>query len=136
MTTVIKSVKRFDDDYPHCDIGGSALLWFRERDTRMRVTKAQAQANRRRILQNAAELLRDHGFEGVGIASVMKTSGLTHGGFYNHFPSKDGLLAEAVAFAFAQVLYAPDRHRARYPGSCLSEGLRSSRIFAPSRLES
>jgi AcrR family transcriptional regulator len=49
-----------------------------------------------RILDTAARVLRDTGFQGVGVADIMKRSGLTHGGFYAHFPSRDALLAEAL----------------------------------------
>lgn len=49
-----------------------------------------------RILDTAARVLRETGFAGVGVADIMKRSGLTHGGFYAHFPSRDALLAEAL----------------------------------------
>jgi AcrR family transcriptional regulator len=49
-----------------------------------------------RILDTAARVLRDTGFYGVGVADIMKKAGLTHGGFYAHFPSREALLAEAL----------------------------------------
>jgi TetR/AcrR family transcriptional repressor of nem operon len=49
-----------------------------------------------RIVDTAARALRGSGFDGVGVAGVMKQAGLTHGGFYAHFPSRDALLAEAL----------------------------------------
>src|SRR3954467_5177524 len=49
-----------------------------------------------RILDTAARVLRESGFQGVGVADIMKRAGLTHGGFYAHFPSRDALLAEAL----------------------------------------
>jgi AcrR family transcriptional regulator len=49
-----------------------------------------------RILDTAAGVLRQDGFWGVGVADIMKRSGLTHGGFYAHFASRDALLAEAL----------------------------------------
>jgi TetR/AcrR family transcriptional regulator, transcriptional repressor for nem operon len=49
-----------------------------------------------RILDTAARVLRDAGFQGVGVADIMKRAGLTHGGFYAHFASRDALLAEAL----------------------------------------
>ena len=49
-----------------------------------------------RILDTAARVLRDSGFQGVGVADIMKRAGLTHGGFYAHFASRDALLAEAL----------------------------------------
>lgn len=51
---------------------------------------------RERILRAAARSIRKHGYEGVGVADVMKEAGLTHGGFYAHFPSRDALLAQAA----------------------------------------
>jgi len=56
---------------------------------------------RARILDVAARALRRDGFEGVGVADVMKGAGLTHGGFYAHFDSREALLAEALAHADA-----------------------------------
>lgn len=52
-----------------------------------------------RILDTAARVLRASGFGGVGVADIMKRAGLTHGGFYAHFASRDALLAEALARA-------------------------------------
>lgn len=49
-----------------------------------------------RIVEVAARMLRHNGYSGVGIADVMNQAGLTHGGFYAHFASRDALLAEAV----------------------------------------
>lgn len=49
-----------------------------------------------RILDTAARVLRDTGFDGVGVADIMKKAGLTHGGFYAHFASREALLAEAL----------------------------------------
>jgi TetR/AcrR family transcriptional repressor of nem operon len=63
----------------------------------MRVTREQAEANREKILHVAGTLFRKHGFDGIGVADIMKRAGLTHGGFYGHFPSKDDLAAEACA---------------------------------------
>ena len=49
-----------------------------------------------RIVRTAAHAIRGAGFQGVGVADIMKRAGLTHGGFYAHFPSRDDLLAEAL----------------------------------------
>jgi TetR/AcrR family transcriptional repressor of nem operon len=51
------------------------------------------------ILSTAARVIRRAGFQGVGVADIMKEAGLTHGGFYAHFASRDALLAEALAHA-------------------------------------
>lgn len=70
----------------------------------MRVTRQRAAANRTRILKVAGTLFRERGFDGIGVAGIMKRAGLTHGGFYGHFPSKDDLSAEMIA----RVLSEPD----------------------------
>src|SRR3982074_780061 len=67
------------------------------RSTSMRVTRQQAAANREKVLHVAGTLFRQHGFDGIGVADIMRRAGLTHGGFYGHFPSKDDLAAEACA---------------------------------------
>jgi TetR/AcrR family transcriptional repressor of nem operon len=63
----------------------------------MKLTKEQAANNRQRIIETAGRLFRLQGFDGVGLADLMKTAGFTHGGFYNHFPSKEALAAEAAS---------------------------------------
>jgi TetR/AcrR family transcriptional repressor of nem operon len=68
----------------------------------MKVSREQMAANRERILQIASSLFRERGFEGVGVAEVMQLAGLTHGGFYGHFASKETLAAEAAAYALMQ----------------------------------
>jgi TetR/AcrR family transcriptional repressor of nem operon len=66
-----------------------------------RVSQAQAAENRDRIVATAARLFRERGIAGVSVADVTAEAGLTHGGFYKHFTSKDALVAEAVTRAFA-----------------------------------
>jgi TetR/AcrR family transcriptional repressor of nem operon len=66
----------------------------------LRLTKEQAEANRQLIVETASRMFRLHGMENVAVADIMKESGFTHGGFYNHFKSKDELAAEAIASAF------------------------------------
>jgi AcrR family transcriptional regulator len=57
---------------------------------------SKKEQTRERILRAAARAIRKHGYEGVGVAEVMKEAGLTHGGFYAHFQSRDALLAAAA----------------------------------------
>lgn len=66
----------------------------------MKVSRDQMQANRLRILDAAGRLFREKGFDAVSVAEVMKAAGLTHGGFYGHFESKDDLIAQTVARLF------------------------------------
>jgi TetR/AcrR family transcriptional repressor of nem operon len=61
----------------------------------MKVTRVKAAENRERIIRTAARLFREKGFDGVGVADLMKSAGLTHGGFYGHFASKNELAATA-----------------------------------------
>ena len=68
----------------------------------MRVTREQAEQNRQRIVEVAARLFRERGIGGIGVADVMKAAGLTHGGFYGQFASKDELAAEASSAAMEQ----------------------------------
>ncbi|SEO46470.1 TetR/AcrR family transcriptional regulator [Actinacidiphila rubida] len=63
----------------------------------MRVSRQQAAANRERVLDTAGELFRLRGLDGVTIADIMKAAGLTHGGFYLQFASKEALAEEACA---------------------------------------
>jgi TetR/AcrR family transcriptional repressor of nem operon len=68
----------------------------------MRITKEKKQENHDRIVAVASELFRERGFDGVGVADLMDAAGLTHGGFYNHFVSKEALISEASAKGFRE----------------------------------
>lgn len=68
----------------------------------MRRSKEEAAESRDRILAAAARLFRERGPEGVSVADIMQAAGMTHGGFYKHFASKDALLAEAIGRMFAE----------------------------------
>ena len=61
----------------------------------VRYSKEHKEQTRRRILEAAARAYREEGVDGVGIGELMQSIGLTHGGFYAHFASKDALVAEA-----------------------------------------
>jgi len=65
----------------------------------MKVTREQAAENRQRIVEIASRLFRERGLDGIGVADLMKSAGLTHGGFYGHFASKEDLMAQACARA-------------------------------------
>jgi TetR/AcrR family transcriptional regulator, transcriptional repressor for nem operon len=70
----------------------------------MRRSKEDAAQTRARAVRAAAQLFRARGFEGVGLKDIMHAIGMTHGGFYRHFASKDALATEAVAAASEEVL--------------------------------
>lgn len=62
--------------------------------------ETKGEATRRAILAAAARIIRERGPERVGVADVMREAGLTHGGFYAHFVSRDALIAEAISSMF------------------------------------
>ena len=61
----------------------------------MKVTKQKMAEHRERIIAVATRRFRKNGFDGIGVADLMKEAGLTHGGFYNHFSSKEELIGLA-----------------------------------------
>lgn len=65
----------------------------------MRVSRAQAEENRDRVIDVASRLFREHGFDGIGLKDLMRGAGLTQGAFYKQFTSKDDLAALASARA-------------------------------------
>jgi TetR/AcrR family transcriptional repressor of nem operon len=69
----------------------------------MRVSKQEAARTRERIIAAAAAEFRRKGLAGAGLSDLMAAAGLTHGGFYRHFESKDELIAEACAAAIDSV---------------------------------
>ncbi|GAB4067769.1 TetR/AcrR family transcriptional regulator [Ancylobacter sonchi] len=101
----------------------------------MKVSREQMAENRRRILDAASSLFRDRGFDAVSVAEVMKAAGLTHGGFYGHFSSKDDLVAQTLAHVLAAdaggdigiraylEAYLSPRHRDNPAAGCPTAGL-------------
>ena len=113
----------------------------------MKVTREQAAANREKIVEVASTLFRKHGFDGIGVADIMKGAGLTHGGFYGHFESKDDLAAEACARALSREWwkeaiaaggletivrgYLSPQHRSNRAGGCLIAAVGSDIVRQP-----
>ncbi|MBB4351073.1 TetR/AcrR family transcriptional regulator [Aliirhizobium cellulosilyticum] len=101
----------------------------------MKVSREQMAENRRRILDVASRSFKDKGFDAVSVAEVMKAAGLTHGGFYGHFTSKDDLVAQSLAHALAADSfgngefsdfvrsYLAPRHRDNPGNGCPTAGL-------------
>lgn len=87
----------------------------------MRYSKEHKAGTRNRIVQNASRALRRTGLKGIGIVGLMKSAGLTQGGFYSYFKSREALVAEAVQYAMSQT--ASDWRR--YTGPTASDGLDS-----------
>lgn len=71
------------------------ILW----DVSMRYSKEHKQETHARIVKKASVRLREKGAHGIGVADLMKEAGLTHGGFYAHFDSREALVIEAFAYA-------------------------------------
>ena len=67
-----------------------------------RVSRAEAETHREQITDASARLFKERGLKGVSVADLMGAAGMTHGGFYGHFESKDALAGIAVAHAFEQ----------------------------------
>lgn len=89
-----------------------------------RISKQEKERNRRRIVDSASRSFRAKGVDGTGIEEVMRGAGMTHGGFYNHFGSKDALAVEVYRDAFTAPLAWLARAVAgplTGTGSCLQE---------------
>ena len=80
----------------------------------MREPSSQRLETRRRIVDAADALFRERGIDGVGVDAIMRAAGMTHGGFYFHFPSKEALVAavsaEQLARSAARWSDTADRH--------------------------
>src|ERR1700712_1176494 len=68
----------------------------------MRYSESHKEETRKKVVKAAATAVRARGPDGVGVAEIMAEAGLTHGGFYAHFPNKEALVAAAIEEAFGQ----------------------------------
>ncbi len=82
-----------------------------------RVSRQQKERNRERIVAAAGQGFRARGIDGVGIDELMKTAGMTHGGFYNHFSSKEDLALEVLNQGFTDSLGSVDALIRAHPRS-------------------
>ncbi|GAB6902611.1 TetR/AcrR family transcriptional regulator [Kineosporia succinea] len=82
-----------------------------------RLTQEQKKLNHDRIVEAAGRGFRTHGINGIGIAELMKAAEMTHGGFYNHFASKDDLALEVLRHGFDGSLAALAGIREQHPQS-------------------
>ena len=92
----------------------------------MRYGPEHKDQTRSALLKAAAEQMRAHGPDGVSVAAVMKRVGLTHGGFYAHFESKDDLIAEAVSAMFVHAARRREKRRRVAGARCAQRPMRSS----------
>jgi TetR/AcrR family transcriptional repressor of nem operon len=97
----------------------------------MKISKAQAGENREKIVGAAASLFRERGFDGVSVGDLTRAAGFSHGGFYNHFQSKDALASEALDSAFKTM--AGHRERARDLPEMLTHYLSQAARRAPGK---
>ena len=74
----------------------------------MRYPAAETAEKHQKILDEASRLFKERGFDGVSVSEIMKATGLTHGPFYNHFDSKEALMAECITHAGDAALGALD----------------------------
>ena len=89
-------------------------------------TPSRKEATHERIVDAAARAIRRSGYGGTGVADIMKDAGLTHGGFYAHFASREAMLAEAADRAGAEAVAASARIAAAAPPQqALQEVLRA-----------
>src|SRR5512141_2405086 len=72
------------------------------RNRKLNARAAAKDATHERIVSVAARAIRRSGYDGTGVADIMKQAGLTHGAFYAHFPSREAMLAEAAGRACAE----------------------------------
>jgi len=127
-------------------------------------SQLEKQKTHERIVEIASKRLREKGLEGVGVADLMREAGLTVGGFYKHFASRDELVAEAMQSAFGSweaavrsegrapgevpidefaTVYLSPRHRDNTGGGCpfaalsadLARGSEKSRAFATAQMK-
>src|SRR5438094_9653634 len=80
-----------------------------------RTARSRKEATHERIVAAAARAIRRSGYAGTGVADIMKDAGLTHGGFYAHFASREAMLAEAADRAGAEGVAAVERVAAAAP---------------------
>jgi TetR/AcrR family transcriptional regulator, transcriptional repressor for nem operon len=82
-----------------------------------RITQEQKRLNHEKIVNAAGAGFRLRGIDGIGIEELMKSAGMTHGGFYNHFASKDDLALEVLHQGFTDSLASLDAIREAHPRS-------------------
>ncbi|WP_018905766.1 TetR/AcrR family transcriptional regulator [Variovorax paradoxus] len=96
------------------------------RNTKHSVRAAAKEASHERILSVAARAIRRSGYNGTGVADIMKEAGLTHGAFYAHFPSREAMLAEAAGRACTESAAAAAKAASEEPsGQALPAMLRA-----------
>ena len=100
------------------------MMFIMKKPTRKTATRRK-EATHDRIVEVAARAIRRTGYGGTGVADIMKEAGLTHGGFYAHFASREAMIAEAVDRAGAASVAAMERIAAAAPQQALEAMMRA-----------
>jgi TetR/AcrR family transcriptional regulator, transcriptional repressor for nem operon len=100
--------------YSKRSVAGAAAA---EGSNDMRKSKEESAHTRQRIVEAASVEFRRNGVDGTGLADLMATAGLTHGGFYKHFGSKEQVIAESLAFAAESMVETLGRILVASPGT-------------------
>ena len=96
-----------------------------------RVSRAQAETHREAITDVSARLFKEHGLKAVSVADLMGAAGLTHGGFYGHFESKDALAGVAIRHAFEQSVERWRKRMAALPDAAARRAALVGAYFTP-----
>ncbi|WP_233808240.1 TetR/AcrR family transcriptional regulator [Paraburkholderia sp. HP33-1] len=91
------------------------MMTIMQKSSLARKTASRKEITHERIVEVAARAIRRSGYDGTGVADIMKEAGLTHGGFYAHFPSREVLLAEAADRAGAEAVALSEQIAASVP---------------------
>jgi AcrR family transcriptional regulator len=91
------------------------MMVIMPRSSTKRTTPSRKEITHERIVETAARAIRRSGYDGTGVADIMKEAGLTHGGFYAHFDSREAMLAEAADRAGADAVAMMERIAASVP---------------------
>ena len=100
-----------------------------------RVSRAEAESHREQITEASSRLFRERGIKGVSVADLMGAAGLTHGGFYGHFESKDALAGVAVAHAFEQSAERWNKRIAGKPDDAARRAVLVDKFLTPQNLK-
>jgi len=92
------------------------MMIVMKKDTNKPNASSRKEITHTRIVETAARAIRRSGYDGTGVADIMKDAGLTHGGFYAHFASRDAMLAEAADHAGEETIAIAKRIFAEVPG--------------------
>lgn len=100
----------------------------------MRVSQEEKERTRSRIVREASRLFRRRGVEGASVGDVMKAAGLTHGGFYRHFKSKNALLESALDEAFGEMISRMESSSPERSSSAVRQAFRTFYLSEEHRL--